>query len=570
MDSLISPHGGKLSHLIISAQEGRRLKEESIDFPSIELTDHQLCDLDLLLNGALSPLTGFLGRADYDSVVSKMRLADNLLWPIPVVLGVSPKTAEEVAKATIVALRDSEGMMLAGLKVGDIWEPDFRLEAEAVYGKFDTTHPMVREFQKMSDTVYMGGEVLGIQPVEHYDFRHLRHTPAELRNQFQKLGWRKIVGFQTRSPLHRAHKEMTTLAATKARAHLLLHPVVGTTKLGDIDHYTRVRCYQAISETYPPELMKLSLLNLAMRMSGPREAIWHSIIQKNHGCTHFIVGLDHAGPGVDSNGEPFYGLYDAQDLLEKHEPELGVTMVPFQEMVYVEDRAQYLPVNDVKENEKTKAISETELRRRIREGLEIPAWFSYPSVIEELRRSYPPKHGQGITLFFTGLSGAGKSTIAKILLAKFLEIGGRPVTLLDGDIVRKNLSSELGFSREHRDLNILRIGFVANEISKNGGVAICAPIAPYESTRKQLRELISPRGPFIEIHVSTPIEVCEQRDRKGLYAKARQGLIENFTGVSDPYEAPVEPELRIDTTNLNPEEAAQVVLLYLEREGFQA
>lgn len=357
-------------------------------------------------------------------------------------------------------------------------------------------------------------------------------------------------------------------AATDVGAHLLLHPVVGLTKPGDIDHYTRVRCYRAINEHYPPDMMKLSLLNLAMRMAGPREALWHAIIRKNYGCTHMIVGRDHAGPGNDPSRKPFYSPYEAQEMVEKFQEEIGIRMIPFQEMVYAKSRAQYLPVNEVGEDDEVIRISGTEIRRRLREGLEIPEWFSYPNVVAELRKSYPPKKRHGITLFFTGLSGAGKSTVANVLLAKFLEMGERPVTLLDGDIVRKNLSSNLGFSKEDRDLNILRIGFVANEITKNGGIAICAPIAPYESTRRQIRELIEARGAFIEIHVSTPLEICEQRDRKGLYAKARAGLIKNFTGIDDPYEEPENPEIALDTTSLLPEEAAQEVLLYLEREGY--
>jgi sulfate adenylyltransferase len=356
----------------------------------------------------------------------------------------------------------------------------------------------------------------------------------------------------------------------EAGAHLLLNPVVGMTKAGDIDHYTRVRCYEAIAEHYPPGMMRLSLLNLAMRMGGPREALWHALIRKNHGCSHFIVGRDHAGPGNDSKGKPFYGPYDAQKLVSQYEQEVGIAMVPFQEMVYVKSKSQYLPMNEVGKQDEIMSISGTEQRRRLREGLEIPEWFTYPNVVEVLRRAYPPKSRQGLTLFFTGLSGSGKSTIAQVLLSKFLELGGRPVTLLDGDIVRKNLSAGLGFSKEDRDRNILRIGFVANEITKNGGIALCAPIAPYAATRKANRDLISAHGAFIEVYVATPIAVCEARDRKGLYAKARAGLVQNFTGVNDPYEAPDKPEVRVDTSNQTPEESADQVWLYLEREGYLA
>jgi sulfate adenylyltransferase len=340
------------------------------------------------------------------------------------------------------------------------------------------------------------------------------------------------------------------------------------TKPGDVDYFTRVRCYQLLMSKYPQGTVKLSLLPLAMRMGGPREAIWHALIRKNHGVTHFIVGRDHAGPGSDRNGKPFYGPYEAQELFQKHEADIGVTMVPFNMMVYLEDQNKYVPDNEVPSGARVLNISGTELRQRLNEGREIPGWFTYPEVVHELRRSYPPRHQQGVTIFFTGLSGSGKSTIANVLLTKFLEVGGRPVTILDGDLVRKHLSSELGFSKEHRDINIRRIGYVASEITKNGGIAICAPIAPYDSVRKQVRHMIEPYGGFILVHIATPVETCEQRDRKGLYAKARAGIIKEFTGISDPYEAPADAEVTIDTAELTAEEAAQEIILHLEREGF--
>ena len=376
----------------------------------------------------------------------------------------------------------------------------------------------------------------GIEPPTFYDFKLLRDTPSELRGRFRKMGWRKVVAFQTRNPLHRAHQELTFRAAREADANLLIHPVVGMTKPGDIDHFTRVRCYEHVLEQYPEQTTTLSLLNLAMRMAGPREALWHAIIRKNYGCTHFIVGRDHAGPGNDRNGEPFYGPYDAQELFRQYEDELDITMVPFKMMSYVENKAEYLASDETEPGDKVIELSGAEFRRRLREGLDIPEWFSFPKVVDELRRAHPPKHEQGFTVFFTGLSGSGKSTVANALMVKLLEDGTRPVTLLDGDIVRKNLSSELTFSKEHRDLNIQRIGFVASEITKNRGIAICAPIAPYAHTRRLVREMISKHGGFIEVHVATPLEVCEARDRKGLYAKARAGILKGFTGIDDPYE----------------------------------
>jgi sulfate adenylyltransferase len=567
-DSLIAPHGGELIDLLVDATRARELREESRTWPSWDLTTRQLCDLELLLNGGFSPLCGYMTPHDYESVCNSMRLGDGTLWPMPITLDVTEELARTLSPGSTMALRDPEGVMLAALHVEDVWRPDFLADAAAVYGTTNREHPGVAYLLSQTYPYLVGGRLEGLQLPVHYDFRALRLTPAELRARFARLGWRQIVAFQTRNPMHRAHQELTLRAAKQVEANLLIHPVVGMTKPGDVDHYTRVRCYQAIMSHYPKQTVDLALLPLAMRMAGPREAVWHAIIRKNHGCTHFIVGRDHAGPGSDSSGTPFYDSYAAQKLLHEHEAEIGVGVVPFQEMVYVEDLDTHLPENEVPIGMRTLNISGTELRRRLAEGREIPRWFTFPEVATELQRSYAPRQRQGFTIFFTGLSGAGKSTIANVLFVKFLEIGGRPVTLLDGDIVRKHLSSELGFSKEHRDLNIRRIGFVASEITKNGGIAICAPIAPYDSVRKEVRAIVEPGGGFVLIHVATPLDVCELRDRKGLYAKARAGVIQQFTGVSDPYEVPKDAEVVIDTSDMTPEEAAQQIILYLEREGY--
>jgi sulfate adenylyltransferase len=568
MDHLNSPHGGTLVDLMVDDLRREELRKESREWTSWDLTPRQLCDLELLLNGAFSPLTGFLGQEDFAAVCASMRLADGTLWPIPVTLDVTDEVAHGLKPGSRLALRDPEGVLLAAITVDDVWEIDRDAKAKAVYGSTDRAHPGVAHLYDRTNNFGVGGRLEGVEPPPHYDFVQLRHTPAELRAQFARLGWRKVVAFQTRNPLHRAHVELTLRAARELEANLLIHPVVGMTKPGDVDHYTRVRCYQAVLSRYPVHTAMLSLLPLAMRMGGPREALLHAIIRKNHGCTHFIVGRDHAGPGKDSQGKPFYGPYDAQELLARHQDELGVRMVPFRNMVYAEDLDAYLPDDEVPEGKRVLSLSGTELRQRLAAGRELPEWFTYSEVAAELARSYPPRHRQGFTVFFTGLSGAGKSTVANVLLVKLLEMGGRPVTLLDGDIVRKNLSSELGFSKEHRDINIRRIGFVAAEITKNGGIALCAPIAPYERVRKEVREMIEPGGGYVLVHVSTPIEVCEDRDRKGLYAKARAGLIKEFTGISDPYEAPAQPDVALDTTEITPEEAAQRILLHLEREGY--
>ena len=567
-DSLIPPHGGTLVDPMVDAARAEEIKRSSRDWPSIDLTPRQLCDLELLLNGGFSPLTGFLARPDYERVMAEMRLADGTLWPIPVMLDVDDETAGRLGKGAVLALRDAEGVMLAALHIEDLWQADREHEAAAVFGTTNREHPAVDHLLGATRPWYVGGRLEGLSLPHHYDYRTLRLTPAEVRERFARRGWRRVAAFQTRNPMHRAHLELTVRAAKAVEANLLINPVVGMTKPGDVDHYTRVRAYQAIMDRYPPNTAELALLPLAMRLGGPREAVWHAIIRKNHGCTHLIVGRDHAGPGSDSTGKPFYGPYEAQELLAAHEAELGVGMVPFQMVVYLPDEDRYVPEDEVPPGAKTLSISGTDLRHRLADGREIPEWFTFPQVAEELRRTHPPRSRQGFTVFFTGLSGSGKSTVANVLQIKLLEMGGRPVTLLDGDLVRKNLSSELGFSKEHRDINIRRIGFVASEITKNGGIAICAPIAPYDSVRKDVRRLIEPLGGFLLVHCSTPLEVCEQRDRKGLYAKARAGMLKEFTGISDPYEEPADADLVIDTTDITPDEAANLIILHLESEGY--
>jgi sulfate adenylyltransferase len=567
-DHLIAPHGGKLMNLFASPERAAELQSSSKQWRSWDLTGRQLCDLELLLNGGFSPLSGFMTRQDYEAVCHNTRLADGSIWPMPITLDVSEEFARSVREGEHVALRDPEGVLLAALHIQEIWRPDREAEAAAVFNTTNTDHPGVAYLLLHANPWYLGGRLEGIHLPLHYDFRALRLTPFELRAEFTRLGWKRVVAFQTRNPMHRAHQELTLRAAKRVEANLLIHPSVGMTKPGDVEYYVRVRCYQALIPKYPKDTVTLALLPLAMRMGGPREALWHAVIRKNYGCTHFIVGRDHAGPGSDKNGKPFYGPYDAQELLRAYQQELGVTMVPFQMLVYLQDQETYVPEGEVPKGARALNISGTELRKRLIEGRELPAWFTFPEVARELQKAYLPRHRQGFTVFFTGLSGSGKSTIANVLRVKFLEMGGRPVTLLDGDIVRKHLSSELGFSKEHRDLNIRRIGFVASEITKNGGIALCAPIAPYDRIRKDVRSMIQPYGGFVLVHISTPLEVCEGRDRKGLYAKARAGLVKQFTGISDPYEPPEDAAVVIDTSDLTPEEAAQEIFLHLEREGY--
>ena len=568
MSGFKTPHGGKLRNGYLEGAARDEALRRSRDVKSWDLSARQLCDVELLLNGAFSPLEGFMSPADYDGVLRSMRLTSGVLWPIPVTLDVSEDFAASLEPGETIALRDGEGLLAAVMEVGETWRPEKDEEARAVYATTDDTHPGVSRLLHRTHPVYVGGRVFGLEPILHYDHRALRNSPAELRERFRRLGWRRVVAFLTRSPLHRAEVEHTMQAVRACEANLLLHPVVGETVPGDVDRYTRVRCHERVLTQFPDRTTMLSLLNLAMRVAGPREAMWHAIISKNHGCTHFIVGRDHAAPDAGRDGRSFYGPYDAQALMAEHERELGIAMVPSQELVYVENRAQFVHADRVSNEDRVLTLSAAELRRRLALGLDIPDWFTFPEVAAALRRAYPPRHRQGFVVLFTGLSGAGKSTLAHALVAMLRENGERQVTLLDGDIVRKQLSSELGFSHEHREINLRRIGFVAAEIARNGGIAICAPIAPYAATRRELRETIEAVGGFVEVYVSTPLETCEARDRKGLYARARAGLIEAFTGIDDPYEPPEEPDVEIDTVDIRPDLAARRVFGKLESLGF--
>jgi sulfate adenylyltransferase len=551
------------------ASEGRQaeLAEASRDWPSWDLLPRQVCDVELLLSGAYSPLSGPMTQADYDAVCDGLRLADGTCWPLPLTLDISEQAAEGLEPGGTLALRDLEGVMLAVLEVEQLWRPDLQREAELVYGTGDRSHPGVRRLLERTHPVYVGGKLEGMQLPQHYDFRLLRHTPQEARQAFTRRGWRRILSFQTRSPMHRVHVRSTFQAAGANQTNLFIQPVVGEADTADAEHYTRVRSYQAVFNRYPKHTAMLGLLHHYPRHAGPREALLQGIMARNHGCTHVVVGPQQASPNGDA---PPYEPYAAQELFAQHQEQLGIQMVPVRELVYVNELGESIPDDQVPEGASVTRFSERDVRRRLMAGRSVPEWFSYPEVLEELKRSYPPRHRQGFTVFFTGLSGAGKSTVANVLLVKLMELGGRPVTLLDGDIVRKNLSSELTFSREHRDINIRRIGFVAAEITKNGGIAICAPIAPYDSVRKAVRQEIARVGGFILVHVATPLSVCEQRDRKGMYAKARAGIIKNFTGISDPFEVPQDAQVELDTSDITPIEAAQQLLLYLEKEGYLA
>jgi len=555
--------------LIVHFRRAEQLRAEAVQLSSLDLNVRQLHDLEALLNRACYPLSGYLEQEDYEHVLKNMRLADGTVWPMPMCLDVTESFAATLEAGQRLALNDGEGFLLALLTVTDVWCPDKEKEAQAVYGTTDATaHPGVQTLYEQVGRWYVGGTLEGVTLPIHYDFRNLRLTPSETHRRFLQYGWRRVLGFHTREYLNCAHREMVLAAAREAGASIFLHPAVGLEYPGNMDHYTHVHCYQEFVQKFPKNMILFGIVPMAERYAGPREALWHAMIRKNYGCSHFMVAEDHGDPFVGTGKKLYYPRGEAQELVASFADETGIAMVPERPMGYVEKKAQYVFFDELEDHAVAKDITSEELKRRLEWGLEIPSWYSYPEVVAELRRAFPPRSKQGFTLFLTGLSGSGKSTIAKVLMVRFMEMRDRPVTLLDGDIVRQNLSSELTFSKEHRDLNVTRIGFVASEITKNGGIALCAPIAPYEESRRMNRELISRYGGYVEIYVATPLEVCEQRDRKGLYAKARAGLVKGVTGVSDPYVPPENPELTIDTTKMTPAEAVQEIFLYLEEQGY--
>jgi sulfate adenylyltransferase len=545
------------------------LRQDALSCYTIDLNGRQLCDLELLLNRGMYPLSGYMDRETYDSVLETMRLPDGTVWPMPICLDVTEKKAGDLYPGAKVALNDQEGFLLAILTVSDIWKPAKKKEAMAVYGTADAAiHPGVTHLYDRTAEYYVGGTIEGVSLPIHYDFQQLRLTPSETVRRFTMNGWRRVLGFHTDEYLHCAHREMVIAAAREAGAAIFLQPVADLTHPGNLDYYTQIRCYQAFTEKFPANMIQLGLTPFAGRKAGPKEALWQAIIRKNFGCSHFMVAPDQADPFVRREDDKrFYPLGAAQQLVADFAQETGIEMIPQREIGYHLAKKKYVLLDEVSEEE-VATITSRELHRRLVQGEDIPTWFSYPEIVDELQCAFPPKSKQGFTIFMTGFSGSGKSTIAKVLLVKFMEMCDRPVTLLDGDIVRTNLSSELTFSEEHRNLNITRIGFVASEITKNGGIALCAPIAPYEESRRANRDLISQYGGYIEVYVSTPLEVCERRDRKGLYAKARAGKVKGVTGITDPYIPPRNPELTIDTSEITPMEAVQEILLYLQKQGY--
>lgn len=562
---LISPYGGRLVNLMVSPEAVDELKAHAGRLPSLQLTERSACDLELLATGGFSPLDRFMGRDDYRRVLEEMRLADGSVFPVPLTLPV--KSGPAVRLDHDVALRDARNELLAVLTIEEIYEWDRAEAARKVFGTLDSRHPLVAEMHRWGRH-NISGRLQVLQLPRHYDFQELRLTPAQTRARLEALGYRNVVAFQTRNPLHRVHEELTKRAVREVAGVLLLHPVVGMTKPGDVDHYTRVRTHKAMAERYyAPDRILLALLPLAMRLAGPREALWHALIRRNYGANHLIVGRDHASPGVDSTGKAFYGPYEAQELVERFSAELGVGMVPFQELVYLPEEDRYEELSRVPARLRTASISGTQVRDEyLNNGKALPAWFTRPEVAEILTEAYPPRHRQGVCIWFTGLSGSGKSTTAEVLTVELLA-HGRHVTVLDGDVVRTHLSQGLTFSREDRDINIRRIGFVAAEIVRHGGTVVCAAVSPYRATRNDVRNMVG-KDHFLEVFVDTPLAVCESRDAKGLYAKARRGEITGFTGIDDPYEPPLNPEITLDTQLNTAEENAGRVLDLLIQRGF--
>ena len=557
---MIEPHGKTLVSFHLSADELSEYSELSNKTSSLTLSLKQQCDLEMISNGAFSPLSTFNNQKDYEEILLNNKLSNGLVWPIPIVLDVPDQFLKSLDKNEYISLRNAEGFLLAILKVNEFWAPDKKEEANSVFKSNDPNHPGVDYLFNHTNNNYISGELVPIQSNKYFDFTHLRKSPQEVRDFFRLNNWKDVIAFQTRNPMHRAHFELTKLAMDEHNSKLLIHPVIGISKPGDIDHFTRVKCYQHIIKYYPENSVELSLINLAMRMAGPKEALWHAIIRKNYGCNRIIIGRDHAGPGVNAEGKPYYQPYDAQELIAQYQEELEIKMVPFKEMVFAKNKKTFLPLDKIEQDDPIEKLSGTQFKEFLQQRTEIPSWYSFPEVIHELRKRFPKLHNQGLTVFFTGLSGAGKSTLANAIMYKLMETEDRPITLLDGDIVRQHLSSELGFSKEDRDIHVKRIGYVASEITKHGGVAICAPIAPYSNTRKVVRNMIDEVGSFVEIHVATPLSVCEERDVKGLYKQARAGKILDFTGVSDPYEEPENPEITVDTSDITVEESSALIL----------
>jgi sulfate adenylyltransferase len=557
---IISAYKGSLINLLIPSGLTNEALHKADALPSLQLSARSLCDLELLANGGFSPLTTFMNSRDYHGVIEDMRLHNGTLFPIPITLPISRQT--DIHLDQKICLRDLNNRPIATMNVIEIFPWNLKEEATRVYKTTDSRHPLVAEMESWG-TYYISGPLEVIQLPIHYDYADLRLTPNETRARFHQIGKPNIVAFQTRNPIHRAHEELTKRAAQQIRGTLLIHPVVGVTKPGDVEYMARVQIYKELyTKYYDTSKTVLSLLPLAMRMAGPKEALLHGIIRRNYGANYFIVGRDHAGPGVDSKGKPFYKPYEAQRVYKNHESEIGVSMISFSEMVYLPESKKYEEIDSIPDTVKHLSLSGTQVRNEyLAHGKPLPSWFTRPEVNNILRRIYPPKKSRGFCLWFTGLPSSGKTTVAEIVSILIKE-RGREFTFLDGDVIRTHISKGLGYSKEDRDTNILRVGFIASEIVKHNGIVLCALVSPYESVRNQVRNMMK-QDSFILVYVDTPVSVCIKRDNKGLYRRALAGSLHGFTGVDDPYERPQRPEITIKTTRTSPKDNARIILRYL-------
>lgn len=517
------------------------LEREAASLDSVALSPIQLAELALILNGAFQPLQGYMAEADYDSVLRALRLANGRCFPLPVALDLDMTTARTMETGKRIALRDGEGVAFAVLTVENVWRKDTARESQILGVDDDTDR---------RGSYYVGGKVEGIRLPAHPFFAQLRPTPAALQQRIQERGFNRVLGVESAGAIHRHEHEIVTAAAAELDAAILLNPAIGTPDPDNQAQVVMIKCLLAVLPYFPPRTTLLALLDYPARKAGLREFLMQAILRKRCGATHFIM-RDITQRMIDSDAR-----------LQSCLGEIEMEAVAWPERSL---SSTGRGIAGAPRAERTdKQFDPVQLVENLRRGEDLPEGYTFPQVATVLEAHYRPLKRSGFTLFFTGLSGSGKSTIAKIVQARVAERDPRPVTLLDGDIVRRKFSKGLGFSKQDRDTNVRRIGAAAADITKGGGIAICCPIAPYAETRKAVRGMIEPHGAMIEIHVATPIDVCERRDPKGLYKKAREGRIQNFTGVDDPYEQPVSPDVRIDASEGSPDCAANLVIAYME------
>jgi sulfate adenylyltransferase len=517
----------------------------------ITLDERNLNDLEMFFLGAFDPLQGYNTFENFNSIVTHGCLEDGTIWPIPFVLPVPEclltKNNNSVSTHSNVFLnvRDVLGTIVARVSVVDCYKVNIDVYGQLLLETSDTNHPFMDYLHNNHrDSVYVGGNITPICPIKHFDFIQYRQNTKQVKDMIRHDHWDAVIGFQTRNPMHKSHfeltrqavsevqKELETSNTSSARVLLLITPSCGVTQPGDIDSATRIRCYQKILPYYKDLYnidVKLVVLPLTMRMAGPKEALWHALIRQNFGCTHFIIGRDHAGPScLQKNGKSFYEPYAAHALLKSFATKLKIIPILSMNMVYVPDKKQYVQENLLPPNASYEQLSGTKFRTALQNREPIPEWFSFPTVLEELKKVYHPRYQQGFCIYFTGLPCSGKSTLAKAVSARLeeRESENRHVSILDADIVRLHLSRGLGYSKQDRSVNVQRIGYVASLITYHYGIVLVANIAPYAADRLSNRRLITNAGGgYIEVYVSTPLSICQTRDVKQHYKNARLGVL---------------------------------------------